>query len=120
MDATTIVLPAAPTQPTRPPLPLLAAIVPVIAGVVLWLITGSLFALCFAALGPLMLLASFFDGLRSRGRARQQAERESDTAWTRAEDELSRLHDQEHRALWHRSPDAAGCLLDPPLRAERR
>lgn len=120
MDATTIVLPAAPAQPTRPPLPLLAAIVPVIAGVVLWLITGSLFALCFAAVGPLMLLASFFDGMRSRRRARRQAEGESDAAWQRAEDELVRLHEQEHRILWHRSPDVAGCLLDPPLRGGAR
>jgi len=116
MDATTIVLPASAAQPTRPPLPLLAAIVPVVAGVVLWLITDSLFALCFAALGPLMLLASFFDGMRSRRRARRRAEGETDAAWQRAEDELVRLHGQEHRMLWHRSPDAAGCLLDPPLR----
>ncbi|MGX1791466.1 FtsK/SpoIIIE domain-containing protein [Microbacterium sp. NPDC055312] len=116
MDATTIVLPAAPALPGRPPLPLLAAIVPVIAGVVLWLITGSLFALCFAALGPLMLLASFADGMRSRRRARRRAEGESDAAWQRAEDELGRLHAQEHRMRWHRSPDAARCLLDPPLR----
>ncbi|MGW9626970.1 FtsK/SpoIIIE domain-containing protein [Microbacterium sp. NPDC055521] len=116
MDASTIVLPAAPAQSGRPPLPLLAAIVPVIAGVVLWLITGSLFALCFAALGPLMLLASFADGMRSRRRARQRAEGESDAAWQRAEDELGRLHDQEHLMRWHRTPDAAGCLLDPPLR----
>lgn len=116
MDATTIVLPAAPADPARPQLPLLAAVVPVIAGVVLWLVTGSLFALCFAALGPLMLLASFFDGLRSRRRARRQAAGEADAAWGRAEDELVRLHDEEHRMLWHRSPDAAACLLEPPLR----
>lgn len=119
MDATTIVLPAAPAEPTRPQLPLLAAVVPVIAGVVLWLITGSLFALCFAALGPLMLLASFFDGMRARRRARRRAEGESDAAWLRAEDELARLHAEERRQLWHRSPDAAGCLLEPPLRGRR-
>ncbi|QMU97890.1 cell division protein FtsK [Microbacterium esteraromaticum] len=116
MDATTIVLPAAAAEPARPPLPLLAAIVPVIAGVVLWLITGSLFALCFAALGPLMLLASFLDGLRARRRARRSSEHDSDAAWQHAEDELVRLHDREQRDLRHRSPDAAGCLLDPPLR----
>lgn len=116
MDATTIVLPAAPAEPARPPLPVLAAVVPVIAGVVLWLITGSLFALCFAALGPLMLLASFFDGMRSRRRARRRADDETDAAWRRAEAELGRLHEEENRLRWHRSPDAAGCLLDPPLR----
>jgi len=116
MDATTIVLPAAPAEPARPQLPLLAAIVPVIAGVVLWAVTGSLFALCFAPIGPLMLLASFFDGMRARRRGRRRAEDEADLAWRRAEEELARLHDQEHELLWHRTPDAAGCLLDPPLR----
>ena len=116
MDATTIVLPAAPGEPTRPQLPLLAAIVPLLTGAVLWLVTGSLLALCFAAIGPLMLLASFFDGLRTRRRARRRAEHESDLAWQRADEELARLHDEEHQQLWHRTPDVAGCLLAPPLR----
>lgn len=116
MDATTIVLPAAPAPPSRPSLPLLAAIVPVFAGLALWLITGSLFALCFAALGPLMLLASFFDGIRSRRREQRRAVADTDDAWQRAEDERRRLHAAEHAALWRRHPDAAGCLTEPPLR----
>ncbi|UNK69602.1 FtsK/SpoIIIE domain-containing protein [Microbacterium sp. H1-D42] len=116
MDATTIVLPSGPAPVRRPPLPLLAAIVPVIAGVVLWLVTGSLFALCFAALGPLMLIASFFDGLRSRGKEHRRAKAEADAAWQRADAELERLHLEEHTDAWRREPDAAGCLLEPPLR----
>lgn len=116
MDATTIVLPAAPADTRRPPLPLLAAVVPIIAGVVLWLVTGSLFALCFAALGPLMLVASFLDGLRTRGRDRRRAEAESDAAWQRAERELEQLHGEEHATLWRREPDVAECLRELPLR----
>ena len=116
MDATTIVLPSAPAEPRRPSLPLLAAIVPVIAGVVLWLVTGALFALCFAALGPLMLVASFLDGLRSRGRERRRAQADADAAWERAEAELVRLHLEEHVAAWRSSPDVVGCLDEPPLR----
>lgn len=116
MDATTIVLPASPAPPARPGLPLIAAIVPVVAGVALWLITGSLFALCFAALGPLMLVASFFDGIRSRRKQQRQAVAEADDAWQRAEGERARLHDEEHIAAWRRHPDAAACLLEPPLR----
>lgn len=119
MDATTIVLPATPATPQRPGLPILAAVVPVIAGVVLWLITGSLFALCFAALGPLMLLASFFDGIRSRRREQRRASADADDAWVRAEEERRRLHGEEHAALWRRHPDAAGCLIEPPLRANQ-
>ncbi|WP_309129619.1 FtsK/SpoIIIE domain-containing protein [Microbacterium sp.] len=116
MDATTIVLPSPPAEPRRPPLPLLAAIVPVIAGVVLWLITGSLFALCFAALGPLMLMASFLDGMRVRRRERRTGLAEATESWTRAEVELERLHRQEHESIWRANPDAAGCLAEPPLR----
>lgn len=116
MDATTIVLPAAPAEARRPPLPLLAAVVPVIAGVVLWLVTGSLFALCFAALGPLMLIASFADGMRSRRKDGRRARTEADAAWERAEAELVRLHLEEHTDAWRRDPDVAGCLVEPPLR----
>lgn len=116
MDATTIVLPASPAETRRPPLPLLAAVVPVIAGVVLWLITGSLFALCFAALGPLMLIASYLDGLRVRRKERRGREADAAEAWGRAEAELRRLHAQEHDSAWRALPDAAGCLLEPPLR----
>ncbi|WP_309065189.1 FtsK/SpoIIIE domain-containing protein [Microbacterium sp.] len=116
MDATTIVLPAAPAEPPRPGLPLLAATVPVIAGVVLWLITGSLYALGFAALGPLMLIASFLDGVRGRRRERRRAAAAADEAWQRAEAELRRLHAEEHAARWRREPDAAGCVIEPPLR----
>ncbi|WDH79928.1 FtsK/SpoIIIE domain-containing protein [Microbacterium esteraromaticum] len=116
MDATTIVLPSDPAPPRKPSLPLLAAIVPVIAGVVLWLVTGSLFALCFAALGPLMLVASFFDGLRSRGRERKRAQLEADAAWERAEAELERLHLEEHTEVWRSDPDVASAVDEPPLR----
>ncbi|MDT0156881.1 hypothetical protein Q9R19_04485 [Microbacterium sp. ARD32] len=116
MDATTIVLPAAPADTRRPSLPLMAAIVPVIAGVVLWLVTGSLFALCFAALGPLMLIASYLDGLRVRRRDRRRGEAEVDAAWQRADAELEQLHTQEHAAAWRREPGVAECLLEPPLR----
>jgi S-DNA-T family DNA segregation ATPase FtsK/SpoIIIE len=116
MDATTIVLPAVPAEPRRPSLPLMAAVVPVVAGIVLWLVTGSLFALCFAALGPLMLVASFLDGLRTRGRERRRAQQEADAGWQRAEAELERLHAQEHAAAWRREPGVAECLAEPPLR----
>ncbi|MGF2948358.1 FtsK/SpoIIIE domain-containing protein [Microbacterium alcoholitolerans] len=116
MDATTIVLPAAPADPRRPPLPLLAAIVPVIAGIVLWLVTGSLFALCFAALGPLMLIASFLDGMRSRRKEARRSKLEVDAAWQRAEAERERLHLEEHAAAWRREPDVAACIAEPPLR----
>ena len=116
MDSLQIAIPAAAAPPRRPPTPFIAALVPVIAGVVLWLVTGSLFSLCFAALGPLMIFASLIDGARSRRKAHRLAEAESAVAWSAAEARLTRLHDDERRIRWHRQPDAASCLTQSPLR----
>ncbi|WP_180968922.1 FtsK/SpoIIIE domain-containing protein [Microbacterium aurantiacum] len=116
MDSPPIALPAAIPPARRPPIPLLAAVVPIAGGVVLWLITGSLFALCFAALGPLMLVASLLDGARSRRRDRRLSDDESAQAWARAETDLRDRQNQERIRLRHRHPDAATCLMQPPLR----
>lgn len=116
MDSLPIAIPAAPVPARRPPTPFIAALVPVAAGVVLWLVTGSLFSLCFAALGPLMILASLIDGSCSRRKAFRVAEAESAAAWSLAEAQLSRLHDDERQMRWHRHPDAAAGLAQPPLR----
>lgn len=116
MDSPSIQLPSAPAEARRPPVPFIAALVPVAAGVVLWLVTGSILSLCFAALGPLMIFASLIDGARSRRRAREVTERETEQAWAKAETELSARHKEEHARRWHRSPDAAGCLTQAPLR----
>ncbi|MFJ2542081.1 FtsK/SpoIIIE domain-containing protein [Microbacterium sp. NPDC087589] len=116
MDSLPITIPAAPAPARRPPTPFIAALVPVGAGVVLWMVTGSLFSLCFAALGPLMIFASLIDGSRSRRKAFRVAETESAAAWSLAEAQLSRLHDDERQMRWHRHPDAAAGLEQPPLR----
>ncbi|WP_311257582.1 FtsK/SpoIIIE domain-containing protein [Microbacterium sp. WCS2018Hpa-9] len=116
MDSLPIAIPAAPVPARRPPTPFIAALVPVAAGVVLWLVTGSLFSLCFAALGPLMIFASLIDGSRSRRKASRVAETASAAAWSLAEAQLSRLHDDERQMRWHRHPDAAAGLAQPPLR----
>jgi S-DNA-T family DNA segregation ATPase FtsK/SpoIIIE len=116
MESLPIAIPAVPVPPRRPPTPFVAALVPVIAGVVLWLVTGSLFSLCFAALGPLMILASLIDGSRSRRKAFRAAETDSAAAWSLAEEQLTRLHQEERQGRWHRHPDAAAGLAQPPLR----
>lgn len=116
MDLEPIALPAPPAAPRRPSVPILAAIVPIGAGVVLWLITGSLLALCFAALGPLMLIASLLDGVRTRRRDRREADVAHREGWERAERDLERRHEQERAALRRSHPDVAACLVEPPLR----
>lgn len=94
----------------------MAAIVPIAAGVVLWLVTGSLFALCFAALGPLMIVASLLDAARSRRRDRRRNDAEAAEAWRLAEEALERRQREERAARWLREPDVASCLAHPPLR----
>lgn len=116
MDAEPLTLPTSAAEPTRQPVPVLAAIVPVAGGVVLWLITGSVFSLCFAALGPLMIGASLLDGLRTRRRARRAAAEEEADGWRRAEQELRRRHRRERRELRREHPDAAASVQDRPLR----
>ena len=120
MDSLPIAVPPAPTDPRRPPIPIVAALVPVAAGVALWLITGSIYALCFAALGPLMVFASLIDGARARRRARRDAAVDGEKAWADAELELTARHDEERERRWHRNPDAAVCLAQPPLRGGER
>jgi len=117
MDSLPITLPASPTPPPPQPIPFLAALIPVAAGVVLWLVTGSVYSLCFAALGPLMIGASLIDGRRSRRKAIALAEAESEAAWERAETELAARQAEERSGRWHREPDVATALLTPPLRS---
>lgn len=94
----------------------MAAVVPIVTGVVLWFVTGSILALCFAAMGPLMLVASLVDSARTRRRDRRQGEAQAERDWVAAEAELAHRHGEERDALWLHRPDAASCLTHPPLR----
>jgi len=105
-------LPAPPVAPGRPALPLAAAIVPVVGAVVLWLVTGSAYALWFAALGPLMAVAAFADGMRTARRAARRGRRESAASVRRLDDELDRRHVDERQRQWRRTPDVAGYARD--------
>lgn len=116
MDLEPLTLPAAAAEPRRQPVPVLAAVVPIAAGVVLWIVTGSVFSLCFAALGPLMIGASLLDGLRTRRRDRRTVAEEQTAGWRRVEQDLRRRHQRERRELRRLHPDAAASVKDPPLR----
>jgi S-DNA-T family DNA segregation ATPase FtsK/SpoIIIE len=116
MDPLPIVLPTVSAPPRRQSLPLLAASMPIVSGVALWLITGSMFALCFAALGPLMMLASLADAARGRRREKRRSDAETDAAWQRAEATLAKLHSAELQRLRALYPDAAAALVEAPLR----
>ncbi|MBF4561813.1 cell division protein FtsK [Microbacterium sp. VKM Ac-2870] len=104
--------PPVPPAPARAPLPLLTAIVPVIGAVLLWRLTGSPYALWFAALGPLVAAASFIDGLRSARRARRTARRAIAREMSRLDREVVRRHDDERARAWRRTPDVATLCTD--------
>ena len=63
-------------------LPILATAVPVLGAVALWVVTGSVLSLWFAALAPMMAVAGFGDRLWAarRARRRDDAVAEADSA----------------------------------------
>ncbi len=63
-----ITLPQHPVRSPPSPFPVMAAMAPVVASVLIWLVTRSSFALIFAALGPVIAIASVVDSRWSSGR----------------------------------------------------
>lgn len=119
MDSSPIPLPSASVPPRRSSLPLVAAVVPVGVGVAMWLTTGAVQALWFAAVGPLMIGASLLDTVRIRRRERRADDARLRRAWSEAESELRRRHDEERRREERRHPDTAACVRERPLRDAR-
>ncbi len=79
----------------------------------LWLVTGSAYALLFALLGPLIALASVADAARGARRSRRRATLDAEAAVTAARGEVARRHDAERAVRWARHPDVAGFLGRP-------
>ncbi|WP_203135804.1 FtsK/SpoIIIE domain-containing protein [Microbacterium sp. JZ31] len=107
-----ITLPSPQPPPKRGPLPIIASIVPVVAAVALWAITGSLIALCFAALGPLMAGASLLDAARGGRRRRREDQRGHADALRRAREQIERRHAAERATRWRERPDVAALVAD--------
>jgi len=99
-------LPDLPEPPSRRPFPLIASIVPVIGALVMWRVTGSIFMLWFAALGPFMAIGSVLDGARGARRERRAAERRLEEACGRVRAEVERRHDEERELRRAATPDA--------------
>ncbi|MEV8255037.1 FtsK/SpoIIIE domain-containing protein [Rhodoglobus sp. NPDC076762] len=117
--ASRLVLPAAPQQPAPFRFPVIAAIVPVIASLAIWLISGSTFALIFAALGPLAAIGSYVDS-RVAARKLRRAERrrfEADEEATRRD--IRTKQRQELAELAERSPSAVVLVTDVHVDASR-
>ena len=103
-------LPEAAEPPRRGPMPLLASLVPVAGSVVLWLVTGSVFMLWFALLGPLIAVATTLDGRRAARRDRARRQAEADVARTRVAGVIEERHDCERDRLWAGHPDVAAAV----------
>ncbi|WP_251453129.1 FtsK/SpoIIIE domain-containing protein [Microbacterium sp. Marseille-Q6648] len=103
-------LPDAWAPPPRPPVPVLAAIVPVVGAVAIWLVTGSVLALWLAVLGPLLAGASVLDAGRTTRRDRRRAERAAREAHEAAYEEIVRRHGIERAERRGRHPDVAGFI----------
>jgi S-DNA-T family DNA segregation ATPase FtsK/SpoIIIE len=109
----TIRMPAQPTAPTRPGFPLMACVAPLIAAGLIWWITGSAFVLVFAALSPVIAVASLIDGRRSTSRQRRRDAATPVAAIAAAGDAVTeRLH-QLRRDAWRAAPSAHRILGTP-------
>lgn len=102
--------PRFPAVPSAHPFPVLATVAPMFAAVALWLITSSPYALIFAALGPVIAVASVGDSRltarRTRRRELARYLRECDAAVHH----ITEAHDDERGALDRLAP-AAGVIL---------
>ncbi|SDQ83116.1 FtsK/SpoIIIE domain-containing protein [Microbacterium sp. cf332] len=99
-------VPSRAPEPRRASFPFWALVVPVVGAVVLWQVTGSPTVLWFAALGPLVALASILDAGRMARRERRRAQRREADDLRLARAELDRRHAAERAALWRATPDA--------------
>jgi S-DNA-T family DNA segregation ATPase FtsK/SpoIIIE len=106
-------LPVPVDPPRRAAVPLIASVVPVVGAGALAAATGSYAMLWFAALGPLIAVATMLDGARAVRRDRRRSLREAATARVRVSQEIESRHVAERSALEIRHPDAAAlCFAD--------
>lgn len=102
-----LALPPAWSPPARPPLPIVAAVVPVVGAIGLWLVTGSMYTLWFAVLGPLIAAATLLDARRAARRDARRAAQEASRARHDVAAAVSARHEGERSQLWARHPDVA-------------
>ncbi|WP_136708714.1 FtsK/SpoIIIE domain-containing protein [Agromyces sp. H66] len=101
-----IVLPPHPPEPPAAGFPLLATTAPVAGALVLWMATGSAVSLAFAALGPLVAVASVLDSRRQARRARRRGVADRAQRLESARAEIIERHAEERAAAWRRAPSA--------------
>lgn len=108
--ADAIRLPAPPPDPPTRPIPVLIVLAPVAASLVIFAFTGSPLTLAFAALGPVMGLASWAEGVRSSRRLRRRGRREFERQLAQAQELVERRREETVAARRRRDPVFADLL----------
>jgi S-DNA-T family DNA segregation ATPase FtsK/SpoIIIE len=106
-------LPAPPSPPARPGFPVLACLAPLVAAVLIWWVTGSVFVLVFAALSPVIAVAGLLDGRRSTARQRRRDATAYAEAMAAAGDAVDERLRQLRSEAWRLAPSAHRILGTP-------
>lgn len=101
-----IILPPHPPEPAPAGFPVLAAAAPIVGAFVLWALTGSVISLAFAALGPLVAVASVLDARRQSRRIRRRGAAERAERLETVRSEIAERHAAERVAAWRHVPTA--------------
>ncbi|MGG7510498.1 FtsK/SpoIIIE domain-containing protein [Plantibacter sp. YIM 135249] len=92
-------VPRPPTEPPKPSFPILASIAPVVGSLVLFAVTRSPYSLVFAALGPVIAVASLIDATWARRRRGRRADAAHNEDCARLRSQIESAHDAERDAL---------------------
>jgi len=100
----------APPAP-RPPFPFVATVAPVLVSIGIWAVTGSVYSLLFAALGPVVAVGSLLDGRRQRRRAAAREADRATAALRSARERVLELHERERLRLARAAPSVRELCL---------
>jgi S-DNA-T family DNA segregation ATPase FtsK/SpoIIIE len=114
-----LALPRYPVAPPRQSFPLLAVLAPLVGAAALFAIMRSPYVLAFAALSPVVAVASTVDIRVSAARRRRRDARAHGVEASRFLAEVSAAHDRERAVLNMHHPAASACMADPALRPRR-
>jgi S-DNA-T family DNA segregation ATPase FtsK/SpoIIIE len=105
-----LALPPRTAEPGRIGFPWIASSAPVAGALLIWGVTGSVLALLFAVLGPLVAVASMLDSRRQAAVERRRGAVERERELDRLEVEIALRHDLEREAAWRAAPGARRIL----------
>ncbi len=107
-----LALPPRASQPVAQGFPWLAAVAPLAGAAVLWAVTGLALSLVFAALGPLVAVASVVDARRQGRRARRRGAAERAALLAELRTAVADRHAEERAAHWRRVASARQIVED--------